>query len=188
MLDAPEIYVDYNLPAIFKGKVHLQDMRINVEEFAVIRNEAGELNLDSLKVVEAQKEGKKPGEKGKAPDVRIDNLELKIGKVIYKDYSGKGVPIEKEYNVNISERYKNIDNPYSLVALIVVKALARTAIANLAKFDLTGLEGTVSNTLATAQKVAEEAVVKAKEKLDETAEKAKEVVSDILKSPFGEKE
>ncbi|MDB4349548.1 hypothetical protein OAA99_01180, partial [Omnitrophica bacterium] len=57
MLTMPEVYVDYNLLPIFKGKVHLQEMRINLKEFAVIKNKKGEVNLDSLKVVSAQKEG-----------------------------------------------------------------------------------------------------------------------------------
>ena len=63
MLDMPEIYVDYDLPAIMNGTVHLEEMRVNMSEFMVVKNEKGELNLDSLKVVQAQKEGKKPAEK-----------------------------------------------------------------------------------------------------------------------------
>ena len=74
MVNMPEIYVDYDLPAIFGGNVHLWDLRINLKEFVVVKNEKGELNLDSLKVVTAKKEGVKPEEKGgKAPNIQIDN-------------------------------------------------------------------------------------------------------------------
>lgn len=199
MLDMPEIYVNYDLPAIFKNKVHIEEMRIDLKEFMVVKNEKGELNLDSLKVVQAQKEGKKPEEKEKAkvPDIQIDSLRLKIGKVIYKDYSKGSKPSVREFNVNLDEKYENITNPYALVSLIVVKALANTTIASLTNFDLGGLKGTIGNTLATAQKVAGKAVGVATGTLKMTTETAKEVTQVIgdtakelknkLKLPFGGK-
>jgi hypothetical protein len=180
MLDMPEIYVDYNLPAIMKGKVHLNEMRINMQEFSVVKNERGQLNLDSLKVVQAQKEGTSPEEKeAKVPEMQIDDLELKIGKVVYKDYSGGGEPLVKEFNLNIDERYQNITDPYSLISLIVVKALMNTTIARLADFDLQGLEGTISDTLATAQKVAAEAAAEAEETIRQTTKETQKAAQEI---------
>ena len=82
MVDLPEIYVDYNLGAIMGGKAHLEEVRLNLKEFIVVKNEAGELNLDSLRVVketegeEAEKDGSKK-EKTEMPDIQIDLLELK---------------------------------------------------------------------------------------------------------------
>ena len=176
MVNMPEIYLDYDLGAFLKKKVHLEEIRLNLKEFTVVKNEKGELNLDSLKVVQAQKEGKKPQEqeKGKAPQMQIDSLELKIGKVIYKDYSRGRVPSVREFEINLNERYENISNPYTLVSLIVVKALMNTTIARLADIDLAGLQGTISDTLASAQKIATEAAVKAQEAVKETAEKTQE--------------
>ena len=180
MLDMPEIYVDYDLPAVFKGKIHLEEMRINMREFTVVKNEKGELNLDSLKVVQAQKDSRAPREKekGKIPEIQIDALELKIGKVIYKDYSKGGAPSIKEFNVNLNERYENITNPYSLVSLIVVKTLMNTTIAGLADFDLKGLQGTISDTLASAQKMATEAVAQAQEVMTQTQQKAQKAIEE----------
>jgi len=91
MIDLPEIYVDYNLGAFMKGKTHLEEVRLNLKEFVVVKNEAGELNLDSLKVVKTAEEeevideGKK--KKTEMPELQIDLLELRIDKVVYKDYS-----------------------------------------------------------------------------------------------------
>lgn len=197
MLDMPEIYVAYDLPAIFGGKVHLKDTRINMEEFTVVKNEKGQLNLDSLKVVQAQKAGAKPEEKGgKAPEIQIDRLRLKIGKVFYKDYSRGGEPSVREFNVNIDEEYRNITNPYSLVSLIVVKALMNTTISGLTNFDIRGLSGNISDTLASAQKVTAQATETAQKTVkaateaaktaEETASKASEAVSNVLKNPFGQ--
>ncbi len=181
MLDMPEIYVDYDLGAITKGTIHLEEMRINLKEFVVVKNEKGELNLDALKVVQAEKEGKEPAPKagGKAPEIQIDVLELTIGKVLYKDYSRGGAPSVKEFDLNLNERYENIDNPYSLVSLIVVKALMNTSIASLTNFDLGGLQGSVSETLAGAQQIAGEVAAKAQETLKAAAEATKKTQETI---------
>ncbi len=208
MLDMPEIYVAYDLPALMKGKVHLSEARIALKEFVVVKNEKGELNLDSLKVVQAQKQGKRPAAKeaGKIPKIQIDSLRLKIKRVVYKDYTAGKEPRVTEYKINIDEQYKNITDPYSLVSLIVVKALMNTAIANLTDFDLQGLQGTVSDTLAGAQKAAMQAVSTAAEAMKQTggvaqqgmqtateaARKTGEAVqgaasalTDVFKNPFG---
>ena len=178
MVDMPQIYVDYDLGALFKKKVHLQDMKLNLKEFIVVKNETGELNLDSLKVVQAQKEGKRPEEQGKAPEIQIDALELKVGRVLYKDYSKGEPPSIKEFKLNLNERYENISNPYSLVSLIVVKALMNTTIARVADFDLQGLQNTVSDTLASAQKVVSEATAQAKQTVEQTKDRAKELAAE----------
>ena len=49
MVDLPEIYVDYNLGAIMGGKAHLEEVRLHLKEFIVVKNEAGELNLHNDK-------------------------------------------------------------------------------------------------------------------------------------------
>ncbi|MEA3560168.1 MAG: hypothetical protein U9R31_00140 [Candidatus Omnitrophota bacterium] len=204
MLKMPEIYIDYDLPAVIRGKVHLKQMRINLEEFVVVKNEAGKLNLDSLKVVQAGKENKETQaketgvkqaqtkEKEGLPEIQIDSLELKIGKVVYKDYSKGGVPSVKEFNINLDERYENVTNPYSLVSLIVVRALTNTAIAGLVDFDLQGLEGMASDVLETVQKTTTGVVGKTQEAIKGTTQKTQEVIEQtaqqiqgVLKLPFG---
>lgn len=194
MLDMPEIYVDYDLPAIFRGKVYLTEMRMDMKEFIVVRNEKGELNLDSLKVVQAQKSGSLPKAeaRGKAPEIQIDKLRLKIGKVVFKDYSRSGTPRITEFNVNINEEYQNITDPYTLTSLIVVRALMNTSIASLTNFDLKGLSGSVSGVLASAQKVTAQVTETAKAAATETVKEAQGVASKTagavggaLKNLFG---
>jgi len=202
MVSMPEIYVDYDLGSFLKGKVHLEEVKLNLKEFVVVKNEKGELNLDSLKMVKEKKE-KQPSKEAKAPPkIQIDALELKIGKVLYKDYSAGSPPKVREFNVNINERYENITNPYALGSLIVFKALMNTTIANLADFDLGPLTDELGETLGKASKMAQEAAskitgeatgkaleaskelgVKAQESAGEAAEKVKETLKGIL--PFG---
>lgn len=201
MMDLPEIYVDYNLGAFMKGKTHLEEVRLNLKEFSVVKNEAGELNLDSLKVVkEAEEEevideDKKEGTK--MPGLQIDVLELKIDKVVYKDYSKGTPPKVKEYNVNINERFENITDPQSFGRLIILKALKNTAIASLANFDIGKLQKGVTETVkkttemaletpGKAVEVGKEAGEKVKETAKKTVEKAADTIKKIL--PFGKKE
>jgi hypothetical protein len=196
MVDMPEIYVNYDLPAVIGGRIHLPEVHIALKEFVVVKNEKGELNLNSLRAVQAQKQGKSPSQtvSGKAPDIKIDLLMLSIGKVIYKDYSKGREPDVKEFNINLNESYTDIDNPYSLVSLIVVKALMNTTIASLTNFDLNGLKGTVGENLAKAKKMASGAMTAAKEamasskeqaqRVTETAKKAQDAVKNIFANPF----
>ncbi len=202
MVDLPEVYVDYDLGAFIKRKVHLEEVRLNLKEFSVIKNEKGELNLDSLRVVEEEKEEKIEGEeekekeKTKMPELQIDVLELKIGKVIYKDYSKGTPPKSKEFNVNIDERYENITDPRAFISLIIVKALKNTTIARLTNFNLGALQENVAGKLKeTTQKVMETAdkVIetgkddvekKVKEAAKETIEKTTDTLKKIL--PFGD--
>lgn len=204
MADMPEIYVDYNLSSLIKGRLYLTETRINLKEFTIVKNESGELNLNSLKVVQAYKQGRTPSEKVpvKALQLRIDDLRLKIGRVIYKDYSRGGEPFVKEFEINLDERYKNINDPYLLVSLIVVKAMANTSIAALAGFDLNGLMASVSGTISTAQTITTQTVVRTEEvakksmqTVTDTAKTTKDVVkettgalTEVFKNPFDSKD
>lgn len=190
MVDMPEIYVNYDLPAIMGGKIHLPEVRLALREFVVVKNAKGELNLDTLKNIQAQKTGKAPA--GKAPEIQIDVLKLSIGKVIYKDYSRGSTPSVREFDVNLNESYTNVNNPYTLASLIVVKALMNTSIASLTHFDLKGLQGSVGGVLGSAQKIASTAVTTAQETAKQaaktaadTAQKATDTVKGVLKNPFG---
>ncbi|VAX36961.1 hypothetical protein MNBD_UNCLBAC01-1851 [hydrothermal vent metagenome] len=148
MFTAPEVFVDYNLGNIIKGKIHLEEIRLNFDKLVVIKNANGELNLNVLKPKKKEsddqksqpdsEEKKETKKKGKAPDIQIDHLLLKVGKVVYKDYSKGGEPSVKEFEVNLYEKFDNITNPEMLMTLIVQKVLAKTALSNLLNFDMQG--------------------------------------------------
>ena len=195
MVDLPEIYVDYNLGAIMGGKVHLEEVRLHLKEFIVVKNEAGELNLDSLRVVKEAEDVEDPKksdtekEKTEMPDIQVDLLELKIDKVIYKDYSKGSSPKVKEYNVKIDEQYEDISDPKSFMRLIVIKALKNTTIAKLTSFNVDnlkkGLTGTVKKTAERAQEATGKALEvgkNASENARKTAGKTVEKATDAGKN------
>ncbi|MDD5745741.1 MAG: AsmA family protein [Candidatus Omnitrophica bacterium] len=144
MVDVPEIYVDYDAGALLKKKIHLEEVRLNIKEFVVVRNAEGVLNLDSLKPVQTAQPkpaAAKPdsGKTEPAPQINIDVLRLKIGTVVYKDYSQGATPKTREFKINIDETYEHITDPQALARLIVVKALKNTTIAGLVNFDVKSL-------------------------------------------------
>lgn len=144
MLDMPEVYIDYSLKDFLRRRIHLEEIRLDLKEFYVIKNRNGELNLDTLKALKeekGQKEEKAPSkEKRKAARFQIDELQLKIGRVTYKDYSKGPSPKVTDFNVNINERHKNITHPNTLAQLIIFKALLKTTISDLTDFDLRAIK------------------------------------------------
>ncbi len=196
MVDIPRIYIDYDLGAFLEKKIHFKEVTLYLKEFIVVRDKKGKLNLDSLKIVQDKKAKTEPKERKeqKPSGFKIDILKLKIGKVVFKDYS-KGIKPEiKEFNINIDETYKNITNPYSFVSLIVTKALMNTTIASIINFDLNILKDGISGILGTTTKVAVGivdktldvgvgVVGKTKEITTEGVKKAADTIKNIL--PLG---
>jgi len=188
MVDMPEFYVSYDLLGFLSGKAHIKALKLNLSEFVIIKNQNGELNINSLKVVKAQKEAQAaPGKKkAKAPEINIDRLDLKIGKVVYKDYSRGTPPKVQEYNLKLDEHYENITDLYSLGSLIIVKALMSTGLASVTGFDLGPLSSSVSSITTTAFGTANQAVnvgTGVAETAAETAKETAETLKRIL--PFG---
>lgn len=160
MLDLGHIYMDYDLGAFLKRTVHLQELDIDLKEFMVVKNKKGDLNLNSLKIV---KHNKKPDDKREVSKdgvfhLKIDTLHLKIGKVIYKDYTHSKHPRTKLYNINMDEKFTDIEDIHNLISLVMLKALHKTDIGLLAGFNLALLRtGVVGKSIVTAEKVTNSA-------------------------------
>jgi hypothetical protein len=150
MLEMPEIFVDYDLGAFVKGKAHLETVRLNLKELNVIRSADGKLNLDSIRAIQS---GQAPGKAqrsappGRAPEFAIDVLELKVGKVVFKDYTKGPAAQVMVYDVRIDERYEHITNPYTFAGLVISRALFKTTVGRLTGFDVAGLQAGVANAL-----------------------------------------
>lgn len=158
MMDIPELYINYDLGSFLRGRRHLKEIRLHVKEVVVVKNEAGKLNVESIRAIQTRLEQKREGDK-RDSKFRIDVLDLKIDNVIYKDYSTPGSPLEKEFKVGIDEHYTNITNPYSFVSLVVFKAVVSTGIASLAHFDFSPLKNAALDTPVNATKKAAEAAI-----------------------------
>ncbi len=179
MVDMPEIFVAYDLGAFFEGNVHLKEVRVDLKELTVIKNLDGTLNLDSLKAAksEGEAEAEMPEveeESGKKPDIKIDLLKLKVGKVAYKDYSKGDKPKVLEYNVDLDEEYEDVTDLDKLVKIIIFNALVSTNIAKLTNFDLDSIKNVVPESVAKAAEMG-------KEVLEGGGKQAAEAVESVTK-------
>ena len=178
MIAIPEVYVNYQLGSFFSGQPHLEEIRLHLAQFTVVKAADGRLNLNAIKALQEGKpaaDATQPAKKSEAMKFRIDRLALKVDKVVYKDYT-QTPPTIKEFNVNIDETHEGITNPYTFAGLIVARTLLKTPIAVLANFDVNGLASNVTGALKdsqallaggldTAQQVGRQAAGAAKEAL-----------------------
>jgi len=193
LVEIPKILVDYKLSDILKGNIHLENLEFDMKQFTVVKNEKGKLNLDRLKALQGTQKpsAPAPAQKRKAPakalPVQIDNMRLKIGKVVYVDYSS-GQPSTKEFLINLDQNYQNITDLNSVVRLIVLKAMMSSGIANLTNFDIGGLEGTLTGAFNTSTKLAAQAAAKSLDTLKTAAENPSGIpgqAGDVLKGTAG---
>jgi hypothetical protein len=188
MADMPEIYVDYNAKAFLKRNIHLRKLKMHLKEFVVVRNEGGGLNIDSLTAIREKKTKAPPQKKKSAgPAFKIDVMELKIDKVIFRDYAKGILPKRMEFVVSINERYENITDPRTLTRLIVLKALMNTTVAKLTDFNIeslkTGIPDILERTRMLPKETADralEAGKKIRQKTEETIEKTTDMLKKVL--------
>jgi len=175
MFHASEIFVDYHLGDILKGKIHLEDLRLNFDQLVIVKNADGKMNLEALKpkAKEKSKESAKDkggdGAKKGMPKIQIDHLVLKVGKVIYKDYSGGGEPSVREFNINISQELTDVTDVRKLLGLVASRAIAKVAI-NI-PFDLTA---DILKDVSGAPK-----------QVIDTLKNTADILKDKIKLPFG---
>lgn len=139
LVDLPKINVRYDLSALFKKKLHLVNIGVEIKEIGLERNKEGRLNVDELKVV---KQGKKQGSKSaEQMSMQLDMLTLSIGRIVLKDYSSAGEPIVKVYDINIRKSYKNITSVQQLVTLILAEPMKAAGIQGASIYGVAMLTG-----------------------------------------------
>jgi len=177
MMDVPEIYVNYDFGALLKKQVHLREVRLDLKEFIIVKNTDGSYNIDALKIDRGPKKKAEPApkKKGGAPGITIDQLNLRIGRVVYKDYSAGGEPVIQEFNVNMDQQYNNITDIRVLGSLIVTQAVTRTAISRLTDLDIGAFQ-------QDADQLLRQATNKVTGELGDTLDKA----AGVLQGLFGE--
>ncbi len=149
----PEISVDYNLPALLRGKLYFSLLVIDLKELVVVRNNFNKFNVDALRVAVA-----KHLESGdKQLPLQIDLMTLNAARVVYKDFAKpQGTePTTQVFNINFLDKtFKNITSAQQLAVLVIAEAMKPTAIQGVqmysaAAFSNLGLipKGIVNNLL-----------------------------------------
>ena len=137
MVDAPLIFIDFDLGSIGKQKLHFREIEVHLKQVTIIKNAKGEVNVNALKSKEAKAGKSESSKKAKAPKMHIDRMTLSVDRVVYQDYSGGGKPAIQVFDVNIQKRvFTNIEDPTAMVSVIMLESLANTTISRLANLDL----------------------------------------------------
>ena len=133
LVDIPFISVDYDLPAILKGDLHLPFLVLDLKEMTVIKNREGKLNVDALKVAQKGQQEQKPA---KSMPLRIDVATLNLGKVVVKDYTKGERPSVQVYDIGVHNKtFKDIKSAEQFVALVMVQAMGPTALKSAAIYS-----------------------------------------------------
>ena len=117
LADIPEVALDIDLAGVFRNKIHLKELKLDVREMNVVLNDQGDMNVNSLAILLPKKGG------GTPPEVRIDMLSVKIGKVTYKGSLPGAGANAGEFNLNIDETFHDVTDT-SKVAIQVLKKVA----------------------------------------------------------------
>lgn len=169
MVDMPALAVDFNLTSFIRGKIHLEHVRMDLEQLTVVKNDKGQININALTAVQEANAGKTAGateeKSAQARQIHIDLAEIRIGRVVYKDYSKGSSPETKVFEVGIDEQFRNVTDAKSLVNTILVKALTKTTIERLAGLSLQSVR-------TSAQAVLEGGAERIRKELGDTAGQA----------------
>lgn len=188
----PEIYVSLELSELLRHeRIHLKEVRLNIQEINIERNRQGVSNIELLSSVgdteeetPAQKVEKSDEEKQGMPFL-LDRLELTIRKASFKDYSGLigTAPIPKGISVDLNmqkEVFGNIHHPGVLVNLILVKVLQGATFGKLFNLSPEKLLGKdFRKILSSGRKILGKQAVVMRRGLDETAVQAEDLVAKV---------
>jgi hypothetical protein len=125
MARIPAFYFAFDLGQFFRGSLHIRSFALDLERIVVVRNAGGAVNLESLRALQ-------PRGGGKQPSMTIDEAEIGLGKVEYRDYQ-LGSPLTRELDVNFRRKFANVTDPSALVKAVVTQALQAAGLSAVTK-------------------------------------------------------
>lgn len=139
--------------ALFRGETHLTEMTLDVPRVVVVRNAAGETNLERLGGKPPKRDGARPSAPSgdtdtpapQTPDMaapgnvpapksraerplRIDRLALKVGTVEYRDYqSGSAEPVVTSVELNMDREGRDLRSADEIRTMLIGGVLQSAA-------------------------------------------------------------
>ena len=124
-LNIPEIHVEYDRAALARREIHITLMRFNLGELDIVKNEAGQTNIFSLRVplpVKRSRSGAPSFKKQTGCDFKsIDALNVSVGTIKFIDL--KDQRNNRKQTIGIENLViKNVKSPADLAGLAVLVA------------------------------------------------------------------
>jgi hypothetical protein len=135
MLDIPELYASYDPKSLSTKSKHLYDARVDIAGIVIVRDRHGAFNFKSFTEAKPAKKVKK---KTRGVPVAVDRLELKIGKIYYKDYTTPDKPVTIVFKVDMSKVYqgKKPDELPKAITADLIKNISIERLDNISVADL----------------------------------------------------
>ncbi|MBD3380390.1 MAG: hypothetical protein GF408_08025 [Candidatus Omnitrophica bacterium] len=146
MAEIPEVYVSIDLKRSLGGEILLRELRFNLRELNVVKNAEGEVNLETLNPLKDRRKGDDAEKTGNIPQVKIRLLVLKAGQVHFRDYSKGVAPSVHTFTIGLDETYRDIDDIYTLIRLVISRAIKGTMVSNLIRLPMDEVNKVVKGT------------------------------------------
>ncbi len=117
----PEIFVSIEPWDLLKGKLHVREVRINIDEIIVERNTQGKVNLNELQ----KKMAEKQPNPAPLPHLQIDKATLTMTRALYIDYNFTP-PVNQVIFLNIyNATLEDVTNPMRVTEQILTITLKK---------------------------------------------------------------
>ncbi|MFH0877719.1 MAG: hypothetical protein V1863_05810 [Candidatus Omnitrophota bacterium] len=148
MMNMPGFYASCSLPDLFKGDFIFRELRLDINEFVVVRLEDATTNIGRFKGIARSKP--EEAAEAKKHEFRIDLLKLQAGRLLFKDYTNDP-PLVSVYILDIDKEYIRVSDPAKFLRLLVVESLLRTNIGSLFDVDLGRLKKNVDHVMRSSR-------------------------------------
>jgi len=144
LVSCPKVNVIFDRASLFNHKPHFLLVEVELKEMVLTKNKEGKLNVDALKIVQ-QSKSLPP------TPMQIDLLNLKIGKIVYEDYTiGANPPSVRVFDINRHQSYKSIPNAQQLALLVLSVPMKAAAIKDAEIYGVAVLTGVAMLPVAVA--------------------------------------
>ena len=147
LLDIPNISIDYNLLSLLMGKLYLNQLTLELKEIGIIKDKKENLNVDYLKFAEEKEAESK---KQKDFSMQLDVFNLKVGRLVFKDFSAANGPSIQVYDINLNRSYKNITSVQQLISLAMSEPMKAAGIKSAAIYGVSAIAGVAVLPIAVA--------------------------------------
>jgi len=189
MIKIPELFIDINILALLKNKIHIKDLKVHLEKVLVEKKQNGALNIKSIELSGSDKANTLKGARSSqyasfsenttstssnsSIKLQVDRLHLIIERIEYIEMTPEGEK-KRVLNLNLDKKFKNITSLDQLKN-IITSHIGTTVILNtiedaIQSLDLEDIKGKIG---------------KGEDDFKEQLDKLEDAAKDILKGfPF----